>query len=75
MQTKKMSLANLPGRLNRNEMKNVTGGNAACVTCSDGSLLCAGSSTSTCTAGTTTVSCTNGDNTTIYACPRSITPN
>jgi len=35
MQTKKMSLANIQGKLSRSEMKKIMAGDATCATCLD----------------------------------------
>jgi len=43
MQKKKISLANIQGKLSRAEMKNVIAGKAVCVSCNDnaGGVMCA----------------------------------
>lgn len=56
--------------LSKHDQKRIIGGNVVCISCSDGSTLCAGNSNYTCSGGASTVSCTSGNNTVVYSCPR-----
>ena len=67
MQTQKMSLANIKGKLSRNEMKNVNGGVRVYVTCTcdkNGTIT-----SITCTLGTPLSTCASNNGCGSWICP------